>query len=136
MDETRAQSDILHFQEWLHKTTKSKHQKTKADELLITFEDLNNFPYIMQQSTWVLDCVKGLYDFHLGIPAYIVDDEVLHQWLSKASSHGTQSWTDSDAEDLLYSHAVLLSLVPLNLLDPAQGRQQNKQGTRPCIQPW
>ena len=49
-----------------------------------------------------------------------------------ASSLGTQSWTDCDTKDLLYSHAVLLSLAPLNLLDPVEGREQNKQGTGPA----
>ena len=85
----------------------------------------------MRQSAWELDwdCVKGLYDFHLGVPTYIVDDAVHDQWSPTASSLGAQSWTDCDAEDILYSNVVLLSLAPLNLLDPAEGREQNKQGT-------
>ena len=122
----------MHLQDQLHKTTKSKHQKTKADELCITFEGLNDFPYVMWQSTWELDwdLVKGLYDFCIGILAYIVNDKVLHQWWSTASAQGAQCWTSCDADNLLYSHAVLLLLVPINLLDPPKGREQNKQETR------
>ena len=41
----------------------------------------------------------------------------------------TQSWTNSDADDLLYGHVLLLSLAPLNLLNPAEGREQNKHKT-------
>ena len=58
--------------------------------------------------------MNGLYDFHFGIPAYIVEDAVLDQWLPTASPIGTQGWMDSDADDTLYAHTVLLSLSPLN----------------------
>ena len=87
----------------------------------------------MWQSAWELDWdkVKSLYDFCLSIPAYNVDDAVLDQWLPMASSLGAQYWMDSDADDILYSHAVLLSLAPLNLLDPVNGREQDKQVTGP-----
>ena len=74
--------------------------------------------------------MKGLYDFCLSVLAAIADDAVLDQWSPTASSLGVQSWTDCDAKDLLYSHAVLLLLAPLNQLDPAEGREQDKQGTR------
>ena len=48
-----------------------------------------------------------------------------------ASPIGAQSWTDSDTDDVLYGHAVLLLLSPLNLLDPARGKEQDRHGTRP-----
>ena len=132
MDEERAQADILELQDRLARTaSKSKNQKVKADELCITFQDLKDFPYVMQQSAWELDwdCVKGLYDFCLSILAYIFDDAILDQWSPMASSLDPQSWTNCDAEDLLYRHAVLLSLAQLNLLDPVTEREQDKQGT-------
>ena len=47
------------------------------------------------------------------------------------SPAGTQWWTGSDDPDTLYAHAVLLSLTPLNLLDPPQGREQGNYGGSP-----
>ena len=78
----------------------------------------------MQQSDWELDWdkMKGLYDFCIGIPAFIVDDAIFNQWLPTASPASAQYWTDSDATDTLYTHAVLLSLSPQNLLNPPEGR--------------
>ena len=38
---------------------------------------------------------------------------------------------DSDADDILYSHAVLLLLLLLNLLDPVKGKEQDTHGTGP-----
>ena len=48
-----------------------------------------------------------------------------------ASPVGAQSWTDSDATDTLSAHVVLLSLSPLNLLNPMKGREQGNHGGRP-----
>ena len=75
--------------------------------------------------------MKDLYDFCIDIPSFIVDDAVLNQWSPMASPVGAQSWMDSDATDTLYAHAVLLSLSPLNLLNPPKGREQGNHGSSP-----
>ena len=80
----------------------------------------------MWQSAWELDLdkVQGLYDLCIGIPAFIIDDAVINQWSPMASSTSPQWWTGSDDSDTPYTHAVLLSLTPLDLLDLPQGREQ------------
>ena len=87
----------------------------------------------MRQSDWELewDKVKGLYDCHIGIPAFIVDNAIFDQWSPMASPASPQYWTDSDATDTLYAHEVLLSLLPQNLLNPPEGREQGNHGGRP-----
>ena len=114
-------------------TSKSKKQKEKADEYRITFENLEQYPYVMWQSAWELewDKVRALYDFCIGVPTFIIDDSIIAQWLSLASPSSSQQWTDSEDSDTLYTHAVLFSLTPLNLLNPAQGREQGNYGIDP-----
>ena len=87
----------------------------------------------MRQSAWELesDKVWALYDFRIGIPAFIIDDSIVVQWLPMASPSSSQQWTDSEDSDTLYAHAVLFSLMPLNLLDAAQGRKQGNYGNDP-----
>ena len=75
--------------------------------------------------------MKGLYDFCISIPAFIVDNAIFNQWSPMASPAGTQYWTDSDATETLYTHVVLLSLSPQNLLNPLEGREQGNHGGRP-----
>ena len=82
MDEAHAQGNVQELQDLLAKTaSKSKHKKEKLAEQRITFQNLKDYPYIMWQSAWELDWdkVKGLYDFHFGIPVYIWDDAILEQ---------------------------------------------------------
>ena len=88
MDEQVARSDVEKLQELLDRTTvKSKKQKEKTEEQCITYEHLEQFPYIMRQSAWELDWdrVQALYCFHIGIPAFIVDDSIIAQWSPMAS---------------------------------------------------
>ena len=88
----------------------------------------------MWQSAWELDWdkMKGLYNFRFSVLAYIMDDAILDQWSPMASAIGTQSWTDSDADDTLYSHVVLLLLSPLKLLDLVKGKEQDRQNLQSC----
>ena len=134
MDEQVARTDVQKLQKLLdHTANKSKKQKEKADEYRITFENLEQFPYIMRQSAWELewDKVRALYDFHIGVPVFIIDDSIVAQWSPMASPSSSQRWTDSEDSDTLYAHAVLFSLTPLNLLDAAQGREQGNYGNDP-----
>ena len=87
----------------------------------------------MRQSAWELDWdkVKGLYDFHIGIPSFTVDDTVFDQWSPAASPVGTQRWMGSSDPDTLYAQAVLLLLSLLNLLNPAEGREQGSSRGSP-----
>ena len=124
MDEQAARSDMEKLRELLESTTgKSKKQKGKTEEQCITFENLDQYPYVMWQSAWELDwdMVQALYCPHIGIPAFIIDNSIIAQWSSTASPSSPQRWTDSEDPDTLYAHVVLFSLMPLNLLNVVEG---------------
>ena len=134
LDEQHARSDIRALQDLLDDhSPRSKNKKEKPYEQRITFQHLSDYPYVMWQSDWELDWdkVKGLYNFHNGIPAFIVDNAIFDQWSPTASPASAQYWTDSDGTDILYAHAVLLSLSPRNLLNPPEGREQGNHGGGP-----
>ena len=85
------------------------------------------------------DKVRGLYDLCIGILSFIIDDAIIDQWSPMASPAGSQQWTGSEDPYTLYAHAVLLSLTLLNLLNPAQGREQGNYGVAPnslCTPLW
>ena len=124
MDEETARLDVEKIQEILDCTTsKSKKQKEKTEEQHITFENLEQYPYVMRQSAWKLDWdkVQALYSFYIGIPTFIINDSIIAQWLPMASPFSPQCWTDSEDSDTLHAHAVLFSLTPLNLLNAVEG---------------
>ena len=136
MDEESARSDVDKLQDLLDRTTnKSKKQKEKAEEHRITFENLQQYPYIMQQTMSELDWdkVHALYNFCIGVPTFIIDDSIISHWLPMASPSSSQQWTDSEGLDTLYAHAVLLSLMLLNLLDAAEGKEQGNYGSDPKL---
>ena len=136
MDEEVARSNVDKMRDLLDRTTnKSKKQKDKAEEHRITFKNLQQYPYVMQQSAWELDWdkVQALYNFHIGVPAFIIDDSIVAQWSPTASPSSSQWWTDSEDLDTLYAHAVLLSLALLNLLHAAEGREQGNYGSDPKL---
>ena len=136
MDEQAARSDVEKLQELLdHTTVKSKKQKEKTEEQHITYEHLEQFPYVMWQLAWELDWdrVQALYCFHIGIPTFIVDDSIIAQWLPTVSPSSPQWWTDLEDLDTLYAHAVLFSLTPLNLLNTVEGWEQGNHGNDPKL---
>ena len=136
MDVQVARSDVERLQDLLeHTTGKSKKQKGKTDEQRITFENLDQYPYVMQQSAWELDWdkVQALYCPRIGIPTFIIDNSIVAQWSSTASPSSPQRWTDLEDSDILYAHAVLLSLMPLNLLNAVEGREQGSYGNNPKL---
>ena len=138
MDEEMARQDVASLCTLLEATAPkgkrgSKH-KEKPDEERITFENLEQYPFVMLQSAWELqwDRVHALYKACSGIPAFIIDDSVIAQWLSKVSlTANPQQWLGSEDSDTLYAHAVLLSLTPLCLLKAAECCQQDNHGTDP-----
>ena len=77
--------------------------------------------------------VQALYCLHIGIPAFIINNSIIAQWSSTASPSNPQRWTDSEDPDTLYTHAVLFSLMPLNLLDVVEGREQGNYGDDPAL---
>ena len=88
MDEQAARSDVEKLRELLdHTTGKSKKQKEKTEEQCITFENLEQYPYVMRQSAWELDWdkVQALYCFCIGIPTFIINDPIVAQWSPTAS---------------------------------------------------
>ena len=134
MDKQAARTNVQSLRELLDSTAnRSKKHKDKADEYHITFKNLEQYPYVMRQSDWELewDKVQGLYDLCISVPTFIIDDAIIDQWPPTVSPAGSQWWTGSDDLDTLYAHAVLLLLMLLNLLDPAQGREQGNYGGNP-----
>ena len=66
------------------------------------------------------------------ILAFIIDDSVIAQWLLKASlATNPQQWLGSEDPDTLYTHAVLLSLMPLCILKAAECCEQSDHGADP-----
>ena len=136
MDKEAARSDMEKLQDLLECTTgKSKKQKGKTEEQCITFENLDQYPYVMWQSPWELDWdkVQALYCPCIGIPAFIINSSIIAQWSSMASPSSPQWWTDSEDSDTLCAHVVLLSLTPLNLLNVVEGREQGNNGNDPKL---
>ena len=138
MDEETAQQDVASLCTLLGATApkgkKSSKHKEKPDEERITFENLEQYPFVMLQSAWELwwDRVHALYKVCSGIPAFIIDDSVIAQWSSKASlAANPQWWLGLEDPDTLYTHAVLLSLTPLCILKVVECREQGDHGTDP-----
>ena len=123
MDEEAARSDVEKLRDLLESTAgKGKKHKRKTEEQRITFENLDQYPYIMRQSAWELDwdMVSALYCPCIGIPAFIINNSIIAQWSSTASPSDPQRWTNSEDLDTL-THVVLFSLMLLNLLDAVEG---------------
>ena len=138
MDEETAPQDVASLRTLLEATApkgkKSSKHKEKPDEESITFENLEQYPFVMLQSAWELqwDRVHALYKARSGIPVFIIDDSVIAQWPSKASlATNPQQWLGSEDPDTLYAHAVLLSLTPLCILKAAECHEQGDHGADP-----
>ena len=77
--------------------------------------------------------VHALYKTCSGIPAFIIDDSVIAQWSSKVSlGANPQGWLVSEDPDILYAHAVLLSLTLLCILKVAESHEQDNHSTDPA----
>ena len=136
MDKQAIRSDVEKLQKLLDRTAgKSKEQKEKTEEQHITFENLEQYPYVMQQLAWELDWdkVQALYCFCIGIPAFIVGNSIIAQWSPKASPSSPQWWTNSEDSDTLCTYVVSFSLTPLNLLNVVEGREQGNYRNDPKL---
>ena len=113
---------------------KARNRKERQEQRT-TFENLDQYPYVILQSAWELDWdkVQALYCPRIGIPMFIIDNSIIAQWLSMASPSSPQWWTDSEDPDTLYAHAVLFSLTPLNLLNTVEGQEQGNYGDDPTL---
>ena len=86
MDEEMARQDVASLRTLLEATVpkgkKNSKHKEKPDEERITFENLEQYPFVMLQSAWELqwDRVHALYKARSSIPAFIIDDSVIAQW--------------------------------------------------------
>ena len=69
----------------------------------------------------------------IGIPMFIIDNSIIAQWSFMASPSSPQWWTDSEDSDTLYAHAVLFSLMLLNLLNAVEGQEQGNYGNDPKL---
>ena len=127
MDKDMARQDVASLRTLLEATApkgkKSSKHKEKPNEERITFENLEQYLFVMLQSAWGLrwDRVHTLYKACSGIPAFIIDDSVIAHWSSKVSlTANPQRWLGSEDPDTLYTHAVLLSLMLLCILKVAE----------------
>ena len=77
--------------------------------------------------------VQALYCPRIGVPAFVINNSIVAQWLFTVSPSSPQQWTDSEDPDTLYAHAVLFSLTPLNLLDAMEGREQGHYRDDPAL---
>ena len=138
MDEEMARQDVASLHTLLEATApkgkKSSKHKEKPDEERITFENLEQYLFVMLQSAWELwwDRVHALYKACSGIPVFIIDDSVIAQWSLKASfTANPQWWLGLEDPDTLYAHVVLLSLTPSCILKVAECYEQGDHGTNP-----
>ena len=138
MDKETVLQDVASLHALLEATApkgkKSSKHKEKPNEERITFENLEQYPFIMLQSAWELqwDRVHTLYKACSSILAFIIDDSVIAQWLLKASlATNPQWWLGLEDFNTLYAHAVLLSLTPLCILKVAECCEQGDHSTDP-----
>ena len=107
-----------------HKALPQLERLTASCESLVTFQDLEDLPLVVQQ--WEFEIrwkqTDALYFFTDGIPAYIVDKEVCIQWSSAAKPDVPQAFGCSDAIPLATHHALMLSLAPFDWVNPATGK--------------
>ena len=93
MDEEVARLDVEKLQDLLESTTgKGKKHKGKTEEQCISFENLDQYPYVMQQPAWELDwdMVLALYCPRIGIPTFIINNSIVAQWSSMISPSDPQ----------------------------------------------
>ena len=97
---------------------------TTSHESLVTFQDLEDLPLVVQQREFEIRWKQtdALYFFTDGIPAYVVDEEVFIQWSSAVKPDVPQAFGHSNAMPLATHHTLMLLLVPFNWVNPATGK--------------
>ena len=106
------------------KALPQQERSTTSRESLISFQDLDDFPLVVQQREFEVRWrqTNALYFFTDGIPAYIVDEEVFIQWSSAASPDVPQAFGCSDTTPLATYRALMLSLAPFDQVNSATGK--------------
>ena len=106
-----------------HKALPRPEKLTASRESLVTFQDLEDLPLVVQQWEFEIQWKQtdALYFFTDGIPAYVMDEEVFIQWSSAARPDVPQAFMHSDAMPLATHRALMLSLAPFDQVNPATG---------------
>ena len=106
-----------------HKALPWPERLTASRESLVTFKDLEDLPLVVQQ--WEFEIrwrqTDAFYFFTDGLPAYVVDEDVFVQWSSAVRPNVPQAFGCSNASPLATHHALMLSLVPFDRVNPATG---------------
>ena len=104
-----------------HKALPRLERLTASRESLVTFQDLEDLPLVVQQWEFEIQWrqTDALYFFTDGIPAYIVDEDVFVQWSSAVKPDVPQAFRCSDTFPLATQCALMLSLAPFNRVNPA-----------------
>ena len=107
-----------------HKALPRLERLTASRESLVTFQDLEDLPLVVQQQEFKIRWKQtdAFYFFTDGIPTYVVDEEIFIQWSSAAKPDVPQAVRHSDAMPLATHCALMLSLVPFNRVNPATGK--------------
>ena len=89
---------------------------TASRESLVTFQDLEDLPLVVQQWEFEIQWKQtdALYFFTDGILAYVIDEDVFIQWLSAVKPDVPQAFRHSNASPLATHHALMLSLAPFD----------------------
>ena len=93
-----------------------QERATTSCESLISFQDLDDFPLVVQQQEFEVRWrqTDALFFFTNGIPAYVVDEDVFIQWSSAVMSNVPQAFGHSYATMLATYHTLMLSLAPFH----------------------
>ena len=107
-----------------HKALPWPERLTVSHESLVTFQDLEDLPLVVQQREFEIRWKQtdALFFFTDGIPAYVIDEDVFVQWSSAVKPNVPQAFRHSDASPLATHHALMLSLVPFDWVNPATGK--------------
>ena len=107
-----------------HKALPRKDRKIASRESLISYQDLEDFPLVVQQHEFEVRWKQtdALYYFTDSQPAYIVHHDVFVQWSSAVRPDVPQAFGHGDATILATYHALMLSHMPFCRVDPSTGK--------------
>ena len=121
---------------WTAPQTRAKNERRMQKSTVLPLRTYNSIltSCSNQCGNWIgIRCMPCI-TFTLASPhSSSIHDSIVAQWSPMASPSSSQWWTDSEDMDTLYTHTVLLSLMPLNLLNAAEGREQGNYGSDPKL---
>ena len=99
-----------------HKALPWPERLTASHESLVSFQDLEDLPLVVQQQEFEIQWSQtdALYFFTDGIPAYVIDEDVFIQWSSAVKLNVLQAFRHSNTTPQATYHALMLSLVPFD----------------------